>query len=124
MNGPWPRSEHGYTGYAGRVGTGSRLGRPLQLDPWAGKIKLSLPVSAPAVSARSNALPTSERQGKVSHMATLRVLKGFNEGTSLSLAADKDKHVLGRDPDCEVHIPVTSVSRRHTQILSMQGKFF
>src|SRR5262249_22494072 len=47
-----------------------------------------------------------------------------NKGSILDLAGGKDKHVLGRDPECEVHIPVTSVSRRHAQIVLQQGKFF
>jgi len=35
-----------------------------------------------------------------------------------------DRTVLGRNPDCHVVIPVTSVSREHAQILRVNGQFF
>src|SRR5260221_12808070 len=57
-------------------------------------------------------------------MASLQVIKGVNEGTAIPLNGGRDKFVMGRDPECEIHIPVTSVSRRHAQILVVQGKFF
>jgi serine phosphatase RsbU (regulator of sigma subunit)/pSer/pThr/pTyr-binding forkhead associated (FHA) protein len=55
-------------------------------------------------------------------MASLRVLKGPNQGTLITL--DQDKTVLGRNPDCTVVIPITSVSREHAQILRSQDRFF
>src|SRR5258708_521600 len=57
-------------------------------------------------------------------MVSLQVIKGVNEGSSIPLVGGKDKMVMGRDPECEIHIPVTSVSRRHAQIVVVQGKFF
>src|SRR5947199_147917 len=55
-------------------------------------------------------------------MASLQILKGANEGTTVPL--EGDRFVLGRNPDCAVVIPVTSVSREHAQILRVGGKFF
>jgi len=55
-------------------------------------------------------------------MPSLHVLKGPNEGAIIPL--DGDRFVLGRNPDCGIVIPVTSVSREHAQILRIQGKYF
>jgi serine phosphatase RsbU (regulator of sigma subunit)/pSer/pThr/pTyr-binding forkhead associated (FHA) protein len=55
-------------------------------------------------------------------MASLQILKGANEGALVPL--EGDKFVLGRNPDCAIVIPVTSVSREHAQIVRVQGKFF
>jgi serine phosphatase RsbU (regulator of sigma subunit)/pSer/pThr/pTyr-binding forkhead associated (FHA) protein len=55
-------------------------------------------------------------------MASLHILKGANEGTVIPL--DGDRFVLGRNPDCAVVIPVTSVSREHAVILRTQGRFY
>jgi sigma-B regulation protein RsbU (phosphoserine phosphatase) len=55
-------------------------------------------------------------------MPSLQILKGPNEGTVIPL--EGDRFVLGRNPDCGVVIPVTSVSREHAQILRVQGKYF
>ena len=55
-------------------------------------------------------------------MAALHILKGANEGTLIPL--DGDKFVLGRNPDCGIVIPVTSVSREHAQILRIQGRYY
>src|SRR5256885_2278505 len=54
-------------------------------------------------------------------MSSLHVLKGPNEGNVIPL--DGDRFVLGRNPDCGIVIPVTSVSREHAQIVRVQGKF-
>src|SRR5947209_7246275 len=55
-------------------------------------------------------------------MASLQIIKGANEGTTVPL--EGDRFVLGRNPDCAVVIPVTSVSREHAQILRVHGKYF
>jgi serine phosphatase RsbU (regulator of sigma subunit)/pSer/pThr/pTyr-binding forkhead associated (FHA) protein len=55
-------------------------------------------------------------------MPSLHVLKGANEGTVIPL--DGDKYILGRNPDCGIVIPITSVSREHAQIVRIQGKYF
>jgi sigma-B regulation protein RsbU (phosphoserine phosphatase) len=55
-------------------------------------------------------------------MAALQILKGANEGGLISL--DGEKFVLGRNPDCGIVIPVTSVSREHAQILRVQGRYY
>ncbi len=55
-------------------------------------------------------------------MPALHVLKGANQGTFIPL--DGDKFVLGRNPDCGIVIPVTSVSREHAQIIRHQGRYF
>jgi serine phosphatase RsbU (regulator of sigma subunit)/pSer/pThr/pTyr-binding forkhead associated (FHA) protein len=55
-------------------------------------------------------------------MPSLHVLKGANEGALIPL--DGDKFVLGRNPDCGIVIPVTSVSREHAQILRVQGRYY
>jgi sigma-B regulation protein RsbU (phosphoserine phosphatase) len=54
--------------------------------------------------------------------AALQVLKGSNEGAVIPL--DGDRFVLGRNPDCGIVIPITSVSREHAQILRVGGKYF
>lgn len=54
--------------------------------------------------------------------AALQILKGPNEGTVISL--DGDRFVMGRNPDCGIVIPVTSVSREHAQIMRVSGKYF
>src|SRR5262245_874132 len=56
-------------------------------------------------------------------MPSLTILKGPNEGHVIPLDAG-DRFILGRNPDCAVVIPVTSVSREHAQILKVNNKFF
>ena len=55
-------------------------------------------------------------------MATLQIVKGADEGRQIPL--DGDKFIMGRNPDCGIVIPVTSVSREHAQILRVQGSYF
>ena len=55
-------------------------------------------------------------------MATLQIVKGADEGRQIPL--EGDKFILGRNPDCAVVIPVTSVSREHAQILRVQDRFY
>src|SRR5262249_9820151 len=53
-------------------------------------------------------------------MASLLVLKGMNPGQRIQLT--EDTVVLGRNPDCQVPIGGTAASRKHAQILHIQGK--
>lgn len=55
-------------------------------------------------------------------MAVLQILTGANQGQQLALNGDRT--VLGRNPDCQVVISGTAVSRAHAHILRIQGKFF
>jgi serine phosphatase RsbU (regulator of sigma subunit)/pSer/pThr/pTyr-binding forkhead associated (FHA) protein len=55
-------------------------------------------------------------------MPSLHVLKGANEGALIPL--EGDKVILGRNPDCGVVIPATSVSRTHATILRVHGKYY
>ena len=55
-------------------------------------------------------------------MASLHVIKGANEGANIQL--DGDKFILGRNPDCHIVIPITSVSREHAEILRVGGRFY
>src|SRR5438045_3625457 len=55
-------------------------------------------------------------------MPSLQVLKGPNEGAMIQL--EGERFIMGRNPDCAVVIPVTSVSREHAQIVRVGGKFF
>src|SRR5262245_37948178 len=55
-------------------------------------------------------------------MASLQVLKGMPEGQRIPL--NGDRLVLGRNPDCQVVIPITSVSREHAAIVVRQGRYY
>src|SRR5262249_26803668 len=55
-------------------------------------------------------------------MPALLIRQGPNAGTSVALSTDR--FVIGRNPDCGIIIPVTSVSREHATILRLQGKYF
>lgn len=55
-------------------------------------------------------------------MAVLHILKGQNQGQQVAL--EQERISLGRNPDCNVVIPVTSVSREHARILKLNGKYF
>jgi len=55
-------------------------------------------------------------------MSVLKILKGHNEGNEISL--NGDRFALGRNPDCAIIIPITSVSREHAFILRVQGQYF
>src|SRR5437763_10910842 len=55
-------------------------------------------------------------------MPALLIRQGPNAGTAIPLA--HDRFVIGRNPDCGVIIPITSVSREHATILRLQGRFF
>jgi serine phosphatase RsbU (regulator of sigma subunit)/pSer/pThr/pTyr-binding forkhead associated (FHA) protein len=55
-------------------------------------------------------------------MAFLLVVKGQNQGQKVPL--DADTTILGRNPECQVVIPVTSVSREHARITRVRGRFY
>ncbi|MFO0877528.1 MAG: SpoIIE family protein phosphatase [Gemmataceae bacterium] len=55
-------------------------------------------------------------------MPALQILKGPNEGNTIQL--EGERIILGRNPECGVHIPVTSVSREHAQIVRVSGKYY
>ena len=54
-------------------------------------------------------------------MPSLHILKGANQGATVPL--QKERFVIGRNPECDVVIPVTSVSREHAQLLRTQGRY-
>ena len=41
-----------------------------------------------------------------------------------NIPLDGDKFILGRNPDCDIVIPITSVSREHAEIVRVSGQFF
>ncbi|HEV3146450.1 MAG TPA: FHA domain-containing protein, partial [Gemmataceae bacterium] len=55
-------------------------------------------------------------------MASLLVLKGTNPGQRIKL--DGDQFVIGRSPECEIHIPNNAVSRQHAKITRLQTGFY
>ncbi len=54
-------------------------------------------------------------------MATLQVVKP-DDGTQIPL--NGDKFILGRNPECAIVIPITSVSREHAQIVRVDGQYY
>ncbi|HEV2973087.1 MAG TPA: ATP-binding protein [Pirellulales bacterium] len=54
--------------------------------------------------------------------ATLKILKGSNAGDCYNLSADRV--VLGREPQCDIVLPRTTISRRHAQIARDAEGFF
>jgi serine phosphatase RsbU (regulator of sigma subunit)/pSer/pThr/pTyr-binding forkhead associated (FHA) protein len=56
------------------------------------------------------------------NMPALHIVKGTNEGASIPL--DGDRFILGRNPDCDIVIAATSVSREHAQIVRVQGRYY
>ncbi|HWB12441.1 MAG TPA: SpoIIE family protein phosphatase [Pirellulales bacterium] len=55
-------------------------------------------------------------------MALLQALNGDNAGQRYLIAGDST--VIGRDPDCDVVLHVTAVSRRHARVFADSGTFF
>jgi serine phosphatase RsbU (regulator of sigma subunit)/pSer/pThr/pTyr-binding forkhead associated (FHA) protein len=55
-------------------------------------------------------------------MAKLQILRGADEGVEVSI--DKDVFSLGRNPDCDYVIPITSVSKKHARIVRAEGRYY
>src|SRR5262245_44899438 len=55
-------------------------------------------------------------------MASLTVLKGTNPGQRINL--DGDLFVMGRKPECQIHIQNNAVSREHAKITKAQNLFY
>ena len=55
-------------------------------------------------------------------MSALLIRQGPNAGTTIPLTTER--FVIGRNPDCGVIIPITSVSREHATILRVQGHYW
>jgi sigma-B regulation protein RsbU (phosphoserine phosphatase) len=55
-------------------------------------------------------------------MPALLVTKGPTTGQRFPL--EGERFILGRNPDCNIVIPITSVSREHAHILRVGGAFF
>jgi len=56
-------------------------------------------------------------------MASLTVLKGSNSTQRIKLD-NGDEFIMGRSPDCQVHIPNNAVSRQHAKITRAAAGFF
>src|SRR5262245_7637485 len=56
-------------------------------------------------------------------MASLTVLKGTNSSQRIKLE-NGDEFILGRSPDCQVHIPNNAVSRQHAKITRAANGFY
>jgi serine phosphatase RsbU (regulator of sigma subunit)/pSer/pThr/pTyr-binding forkhead associated (FHA) protein len=55
-------------------------------------------------------------------MASIQILKGANTGQRIPLTGDRT--VLGRNPDCEIVIQGTAVSRAHAHIVRIDGEYY
>src|SRR5262249_58520964 len=71
---------------------------------------------------KNSAIVFPRGRRRVVSMASLHVLKGMTEGMKISL--EGDKFTMGRNPECQVVIPITSVSREHALIVRRQGRFY
>ena len=56
-------------------------------------------------------------------MASLTVLKGSNSSQRIKLE-NGDEFIMGRSPDCQVHIPNNAVSRQHAKIVRKPNGFY
>jgi sigma-B regulation protein RsbU (phosphoserine phosphatase) len=83
-------------------------------------IKKLVRIGSYAQNLQRHAAPPVPAQGDV--MASLHILKGPNQGEDITLTADKT--TLGRDPECDIVIPASPVSRFHAQLLRVRGRFF
>src|SRR4051812_9128187 len=55
-------------------------------------------------------------------MASLKIIKGTNQGTDLPL--DGDNILLGRNAECQIVINLPAVSREHAVIKRVQNQFW
>src|SRR5438046_2926374 len=55
-------------------------------------------------------------------MASLKILKGANQGTTLPL--DGEQIIMGRNAECQVVINLPAVSREHALIRRIEGQFW
>jgi pSer/pThr/pTyr-binding forkhead associated (FHA) protein len=55
-------------------------------------------------------------------MASLRVVRGLDSGRRFDLTGEHT--IIGRQPDCDVCVPITSVSRRHALVVRRDGRYF
>lgn len=66
-----------------------------------------------------------ERPGEaVSRRASLWLLDPSGEHIAKASELQSDVAVIGRNPDCEISLPSSTVSRRHAQIREAGGHFF
>jgi len=56
-------------------------------------------------------------------MASLTTLKGSNSSQRFRLDSG-DEWIMGRSPDCQIHIPNNSVSRQHAKIVRDQSGYY
>src|SRR5438132_2228704 len=56
-------------------------------------------------------------------MASLTILKGGNPNQRIKLE-NGDEFIMGRSPDCQVHIPNNAVSRQHAKIIRKPNGFY
>src|SRR5207248_9576347 len=56
-------------------------------------------------------------------MASLTILKGGNPNQRIKLEVG-DEFIMGRSPDCQVHIPNNGVSRQHAQTIRKPNGFY
>src|SRR5262245_51007684 len=99
---------------------------PSQLKRWGSTLSRQSDGIPPATTSttisRWSAWAVRIRKRSGDRMEWLHVLKGARQGERVAL--DKDTLVLGRSPDCQVVIPVTSVSRQHARLVRVQEKWY
>ncbi len=71
----------------------------------------------------SNALDREYQPAQVKIMSSLRIIRGNNQGTDVTIGDEKPL-VMGRNPDCGIVIPLNSVSREHARIIRLEGRYF
>jgi pSer/pThr/pTyr-binding forkhead associated (FHA) protein len=43
---------------------------------------------------------------------------------TISVELDKDEFTIGRHPSCDVHLPLTNISRTHAHVVCVNGEYF